>query len=59
LDGDGRLSWEEFLYDDTARFLGIARDAFDHFDLDDDGFLSDREFDFTVNQKRLQAVPVF
>lgn len=59
VDGDGRLSWEEFLYDDTARFLGIARDVFDHFDLDDDGFLSDGEFDFTDRAIRLPAVPAF
>jgi Ca2+-binding EF-hand superfamily protein len=54
-DRDGRLSWNEFLYGDTPRFMLLARDVFEHFDLDDDGILSAREFDFDY---RLSDLPV-
>lgn len=66
-DNDGRLSWGEFFAragprphpGSSLQFANIARDVFDHFDFDGDGFLTLPEFSFTVDIDRIPAEAAF
>ena len=58
-DSDGRLSWEEFSPQKTVRFINLVRHVFDHFDLNDDRFLSLKEFDFQADLSRAPTEVVF